>query len=294
MESRKANLFIVGAMKAGTTSFSEVLMKHPAIYTSPVKEPHYFVDGLPNSLYEPSRFFDLSKYFDKEFPNPLHITKVENDQHYAKIFSLVGVEKYLPDFSTAYLHAPESARLIQRYNPEAHIIILLRNPLKRAHSHYKMNLGKGREKRSFEDAMKVEIELYHQDNLSVFGYLGMSLYDKAVTRYKELFPNVKVISLESLLSNRQEELSRLAYFLDISPFSELDTIHKNEAKTLRFQKLFYLLKQLGLKDYFSRLLGTKFRQRLFRWFSSYKKNPIELSASTQKELEAIFNKESSI
>ncbi|MBZ0326149.1 MAG: sulfotransferase, partial [Altibacter sp.] len=47
METKKANLFIVGAMRAGTTSFVELLSKHPQIYVSPIKEPNYFVDRLP-------------------------------------------------------------------------------------------------------------------------------------------------------------------------------------------------------------------------------------------------------
>ena len=41
------NLFVVGAAKAGTTSLWRYLDQHPAIYMSPVKEPHYFSSFTP-------------------------------------------------------------------------------------------------------------------------------------------------------------------------------------------------------------------------------------------------------
>ena len=139
---RKVNLFVVGAMKAGTTSFMERLAGHPDVYVSPVKEPHYFINELPENLYEPSRFFDLDHYLMKDFPEPLHICKVERLEQYERIFSLAETQNYRAEGSTAYLHAPESAGLIHAYNPEAKLLLLVRDPLKRAYSHYQMDLGK--------------------------------------------------------------------------------------------------------------------------------------------------------
>jgi len=36
------NFFIVGAAKAGTTSLYSYLRRHPDVYMSPIKEPHWF------------------------------------------------------------------------------------------------------------------------------------------------------------------------------------------------------------------------------------------------------------
>ena len=68
-KKNKANLFIVGAMKAGTTSFNELLTNHPEIYFSPIKEPNYFINDQPKSIYEPSRFFNIDSYFKNQFPS---------------------------------------------------------------------------------------------------------------------------------------------------------------------------------------------------------------------------------
>ena len=56
------NFFIVGALKAGTTSLYFYLKRVPGIYMSPVKEPHFFaVETWPvNSRPKPIR--DEKKY----------------------------------------------------------------------------------------------------------------------------------------------------------------------------------------------------------------------------------------
>ena len=62
MNHMNVNLFVVGAMKAGTTSLIEILSNHSEIYVPPIKEPHFFVDTLPKSLYEPSQVYDEIEY----------------------------------------------------------------------------------------------------------------------------------------------------------------------------------------------------------------------------------------
>ncbi|WP_034257949.1 sulfotransferase family protein [Altibacter lentus] len=288
----KANLFIVGAMKAGTTSFIETLSTHPEIYVSPVKEPHYFVNELPAALYQDSRFFDLQRYLDHQFPEPLHITKIKTEAQYARLFSLARSETYRAEGSTAYLHAPETAGLIKEYNARAGILIILRDPFKRAFSHYKMNLSLGKEKRSFEKVMLSDLEKYDQGTLQWHSYLGMSCYDRAVRRFEQHFDRIHIIRFEDLMKHPQKVFSSLESFLGIIPFTPVTTEHKNESKALRFQKLFYILKQLGLKDYFSRIFSATFRQWLFRKVTKNKKQEMVLTETTRKRVEEVFKKES--
>jgi hypothetical protein len=293
-EAQKANLFVVGAMKAGTTSFIELLSRHAQIYCPPVKEPHFFVESLPKSLYEPSRFFNLSSYLEDDFPEPLHITKIETVSQYQQLYSLAKAETYRVDASTAYLHAEEAAERIHEYNSEANIIILLRDPLKRAFSHYKMDLGKGRVKDSFETLLKMDLEQYKNKQLHWYSYLGMSFYNKPIRRYQELFTKVLVISFENLVRNEPQTLGEIASFLEIEPFESNLVKHKNLTRKPSFPKLFYLLKRLGLKDYFSKLFSSTFKQWISRKTSSTETFEMELSEATRKELTQIFSKESQI
>lgn len=293
MESKKANLFVVGAMKAGTTFFTEILSQHPEVYLSPIKEPHYFIDSLPENLYEPSRFFSIENYFAKDFPTPLHIAKIEKLDQYQKLFSLASeAHLYRTEASTAYLHAPESAGLIHEYNPNAKIIILLREPIKRAFSHYNMDKGLGRVKMEFETLVKDEIVKYNNGALPWNSYLGMSFYNNAINRYQSFFEDVLVVNFEDLTKNKTGMLKAISEFLNINEFIAANVERTNETKQLRFQKVFYVLKKLGLKDYFSRIFSQNFRQRLFRLVSSNTKSELNISEQTQNDLTTIFNNES--
>lgn len=285
---------MVGAMKAGTTSFVEVLSQHPQLFVPPIKEPHYFVDSLPKELYEPSRFFDLAHYFETDFPQSLHITKVENNEHYKKLFSGAKTEQYLLDASTAYLHAQESARHIFKYNPNAKIIVLLRDPIKRAFSQYKMDVGLGMIRTSFEKMIIDDIENYNNGVLPWYTYLGMSLYARAVRRYQELFKDVLVLNFEDFIKYNDQFLNELTTFLDIEPFEKMEIDHKNEAMRPKFKNLFYALKQMGFKDYFSKVFSNNFKQWVFKVTSSKKGISMDLSEKIQEQLHEIFNNESKI
>lgn len=291
-DNSKVNLFVVGAMKAGTTSFVDLLSQHPDIYVPPIKEPHYFVTSLPKNLYEPSRFFNLDSYFENDFPKPLHIAKIELSEHYEQLYSNAGNSKYMLDASTAYLHAKEAAQKIYEYNPTAKIAIILRNPLERAYSHYKMDVGLGRINKSFEDVMLSDIAVYKQGSLSWYSYLGMSLYDGMIDNYRAVFTNILIVSSAMLFKDPIQSLKLVSNFLRLDDFDTPVMSQKNKTKTLRFQKVFYLLKQLGLKDYISKLFSVNFRQWIFRRVSKNQSPSIELTAETKKELDRIFKNES--
>ncbi len=292
MEDTRVNLFLIGAMKAGTTSFMELLSQHPKIYTSPIKEPHFFLDELPKILYEPSSFFNVNTYFEKDFPKPLHIVHVTDSEHYKKLFSLSKDEIYKLEGSTMYLHAPNVAEKIYEYNPDAKIVVLLRDPIKRAFSHYTMLVGLSRETRSFETVMQNDIDAYNNNKLPWYSCLGMSLYKEPIERFRKQFKSIQIVYFEDFTVNKLETLNNVFNFLDLEGLSRLDAINTNPTRKLRFKWGMYLLKKMGIKDYFSAIFSSKFKQKIFRLLSSSKKQTISLQTETLKALEEIFKKES--
>lgn len=278
-------------MKAGTTAFIDMIGQHSYIYVSPIKEPHYFVKSLPKSIYEPSRFFNIDTYFEKEFPKPLHIAKLESEEYYSRLFSLSTTKHaYLAEASTGYLHAPEAAKFIYEYNPFSKIIILVREPLARAFSHYKMDVAFGRTAMSFQEAIATNIEAYNEGNLSNWSYLGMSLYADNCKRYVECFGRhqVHILELKAYKEERANELNTLFKFLNI-PAESLVLPSKNTGKEIRFPKLFFFLKKWGLKDYFSYLVPKKLRQEIFKNLSSEKKSEMHLDEATLTSVNSIFS-----
>ena len=110
------NFFLVGAPKCGTTSLSLYLRKHPDIYISKPKEPHFFSDDINNGGVK-----DLSIYLD-----------CFND-------AKVGC-KTIGDASTLYLFSKTAIRNILEFNPDSRFIVMLRNPLEIAFSFHQLAL----------------------------------------------------------------------------------------------------------------------------------------------------------
>lgn len=288
----KVNLFVVGAMKAGTTSFVDWLSSHPQIYVPPIKEPHYFVKDISEKLYQPSRYFDLDRYFKKEFPAELHIANLKSADQYEQLYSLAGKQAYRVDASTMYLHAPEAPIGIKNYNPGAKIIILLRDPYKRMYSHYKMLYGLSREIRDFETVVIEELGAYKADMLKWHSTLNMSFYKKAVESYKNNFEHVMVIQLEDLIRDQDAVARDLQDFLglDIPLSNELP--HDNTSRVPVAGKLFYYLNKVGVKDLFSALFPSGFKQRLYRLLSKKPKGAPDLDPAIRSSLDKVFNIES--
>ena len=103
------DFFIVGAPRSGTTSLHEYLNKIPEIFMC-TKESGYF-----------------SKF---------SIGRVTTEQEYKNLYSNSENNQLIGESTAIYLRDPETPDLIYKANPKAKIIILLRDPIERAHSHY--------------------------------------------------------------------------------------------------------------------------------------------------------------
>ena len=285
----KVNLFIVGAMKAGTTSFNAMLTQHSKIYFSPIKEPNFFVNAIPKHIYSPSKFFSINSYFEKQFPKPLHIANIQNEILYSKLFSIASANhKYLAEGSTTYLHAHESCEKIYTYNPDAKIIILVRNGLKRAFSSYRMDVGLGRAASSFENELKKDWIAYQNGTLSNWSYLGMSLYAENVLRYQRLFKNnVLVISFEELISKEEESLKKVFSFLELD-YLPVKLSRTNESSNIRFSKGLSWFYKTGIKDVFSYILPVKMRHAAFNLLKRESSQAIDLSPDFNDMLIRLF------
>ncbi len=293
MSGKKANLFLVGAMKAGTTGLMDLLGRQEDIYVSPIKEPHFFAESLPKQLYDPSRFFSEENYFKQQFPEPHHIANLQHPEHYEQLFSLAENEQYRLEGSTMYLHAPGVAERIFGYNPEAKIIVVTRKPLARAFSHYRMLVGLSQEIRSFQTVMEAEIQQYHQGNLPWYSCLHMSFYDSPIETYESYFQEVQVVSFEDFISNKQKVGAELSDFLGVPLDFSMEGVAENKTRTPKAKGLLFVLKRLGLKDFFSWVFPSTFKHWLFGLISSGKRPEMELSEETRQALERIFEKESS-
>ena len=130
----KVDFFIVGAPKAGTTSLYYYLNEHPEIEMSTQKETDFFSD---------SAIQKQGLYYGKN--------RIDTEEKYNGLFNTQKKDVIFGEGSVSYLFYPTVAQEIKAYNPIAKIIIMLRNPIDRAFSHYLMDYRLGLVSDSFED-----------------------------------------------------------------------------------------------------------------------------------------------
>jgi len=275
-------------MRAGTTSLYRTLATHPSIYFTPIKEPNFFVKELPESLHKPNYHRNENRYFSETFPQHIHITHVKSLNNYGRLFSLAKKEEVvLMDASTAYLQSPGTANAIHEYNSKAKIIIIKRDPLERAYSHYLMDKGLGRTLSTFENILKKEIEQYESESLPWYSYIGMSSYKKAMHEYSSLFDQVLVLEFEKLISDPDKVLGEVYAFLNLEPNLPQSFENNNSRQEFKFSRLLYWMSKTGLMEPLRLLLPINLKQYIYGKLSK-ESNPINISQEIKAKLDLIW------
>ena len=130
----KVDFFIVGAPKAGTTSLYHYLNEHPQVEMSLQKEPDYFSEAAIQ---------EQGIYYGKN--------RIDTEEKYNTLFNTQKKDVIFGEGSVSYLFYPTVAQDIKAYNSMAKIIIMLRNPIDRAFSHYLMDFRLGLLSDRFKD-----------------------------------------------------------------------------------------------------------------------------------------------
>lgn len=118
MHTKQPSFFIVGAPKAGTTALSKYLGRHPEIFVPPRKELNYFNKGL------------------------VRVSPIKTLDEYLSFFA-EGKGKICGEASPVYLRTPNAAKEIHDFNPDAKIIIMLREPVSLLRSFHSQLLWNG-------------------------------------------------------------------------------------------------------------------------------------------------------
>lgn len=220
----KIDFFVVGAAKSGTTLLWSYLRNNSYI-------------SLPE---------------DPLYKEPAIFSSKKGKVSLKKYFSLLDHCKITGDFSTAYLSDPISAKKIYKHNPDAKIIILLRDPVFRAQSLYNWMTMEGYEYiSSFEKALRIEPRRWKNpsplmiENNYNYYYFSSGLYYEQVKRYTDLFKNVLFIKFSDLVKNPQEKYVVVCKFLNIKP-GKIISRKSNVSKKVISPKLQYCLRIISI------------------------------------------------
>lgn len=281
INATKPNFFIAGAAKAGTTALWSYLSQHPDIFLSKVKEPHYF-------------FLEKSELrFREDFKNRLgkgnqHQRFINSLEEYLELFPKSPSEKIIGEASASYLYSEKAAKAIFDFNPDAKVLIILRDPIERAFSHYLMNRRMGFSNLSFIDDFKKDLRKEEKGWGMSHLYLELGLYSEQLKRYISTFPeeNLMIILHEELKMNSLEQLNKIAEFLKIERFDFKTESRANQAMLPRNRMLLHWAQSSGLGKV---LPGS--------WISSLKglfynrKNLPQLEQKDRKELLPFFRQD---
>jgi hypothetical protein len=127
---------IIGGQRCGTTSLYNYLLEHPCVAGSFAKEVHYFDDNYSKG----------DTWYRAHFVTNLEAEKIRE----AKGYFMTG------EATPYYLFHPLVPERFVELLPKCKPIVLLRNPVDRAYSHYNMEVRKEREPLSFEKALASE------------------------------------------------------------------------------------------------------------------------------------------
>jgi hypothetical protein len=250
----KPNLFIVGQPKSGTTALHQFLGQHPQIFMSSIKEPHFFGSDFHQ---ESDLFYGNQRFFD-----------FREEAAYLKLFAKASSEKIAGESSTNYLYSQVAAREIYQFNPDAQIIIILREPAKylySLHSHYvkftEENEADFTKALSLEDARKQG--QFPSPRVTSPGYLYYServKYYEQVKRYYDLFgaAQIKVVVFEEFQSENDQVYREILEFLNVDPNFTPEYEAVNINKEVKFKAINNLVNNPLIKNISKNLLSQEF------------------------------------
>ncbi len=214
-------VYIAGVKKGGTTSLFHYLIAHPKVLPPFRKEVKFFL-----YMYRLGpRWYQANFPFRSQLNTHLTLDATPN-----------------------YLFDPFFAQRVARLNPQAKFIVLLRDPVRRALSHYFQNRRRGLEPLSLSEALRAEeqrlrtdlarhradpchpLTLYHR-----YGYQAEGRYAEQLERLWRYIPRAQTLVLrsETFFANPAAVLAEIGAFLGLEPWSVTFKVYKEGTYSLQ-------------------------------------------------------------
>lgn len=205
------DLIIIGAQRSGTSSLYSYLIANPAIERSHVKEVHYFDSHFQRGIL----------WYRAHFPMARHLESLAR---------ALGSKTIATEASPYYLSHPLAPHRVRGVLPQVKLVVLLRDPVDRALSHYHLSVRKGTERLSIEDAIEREPERLageHERLLAVplsnsaghrrHGYVARGQYAEQLERWLSVFPRDQLLILNTagLFDDPNRVLRRICEFAGV-------------------------------------------------------------------------------
>lgn len=212
--ANKVDFLVCGTQKGGTTALHNYLSQHKELYLPKQKELHYFDD---ESL---------------DWENPNH------ENYHSHFFNESSIGKIWGEITPIYMYWNNSMERIWQYNKKIKIIIILRNPITRAYSHWNMEKHRNADSLCFVKALEKEQErsrislpLQHR----VYSYIDRGFYSQQLRHILRFFPKDQLLVLrqEELIMEAEKILATTFNFLEVEN-QEIET--RNDIHALQYEE----------------------------------------------------------
>jgi hypothetical protein len=237
----------MGAQKGGTTALDRTLRQHPQIVLPFKKEMHYFdreitgVSGVRNLIFQGFMYANLV---------------LERKSFRSVVFG---------EITPIYMFWAPAHVNIYKYNKNIKMIFLLRDPIRRAYSHWAMERARGKEWLGFGEAIRKEWEsreslLGFQRSDRVRSYVRRGLYHYQISSLLKRFcmENMLFETSEEFRCMPERAVQRIFDFLQIDPCNvphQIAHTGRNvgeiEDKDKRYLRDIYYFDVMALKNDFA-------------------------------------------
>jgi hypothetical protein len=194
--SGSVRFLVAGVQKGGTSALFDHLLEVPGLQLPAIKEAHWFDDET----------------VDWSAPDPAR---------YHALFEADG--RLWGEATPIYIYWPQSLERIQRYDPAMRLILLFRDPVERAWSHWRMEYARGKETQPFawcirEGRARVD-DPTAPGHHRVFSYVERGFYGRQIERLLALFPRDQLLMLRSadLKADPEKTVRAVCAFLGVAP-----------------------------------------------------------------------------
>ena len=193
----RVSCIVAGVQKGGTTALFEYLTEEPGLACSRVKEVHFFDDET------------------QAWPAPDYAA------YHANFAPFDGRPRL--EATPIYLYWPNSLERIAAYNPAMRFIVMLRDPVERAWSHWKMEYARGVEAEPFAWCIREgRLRLFEAEPWGFHreqSYVERGFYGEQMARLYGLFPSKQVLvqRADELRADPARMLTRVRTFLGLAP-----------------------------------------------------------------------------
>ncbi|MGN6611756.1 MAG: sulfotransferase [Angustibacter sp.] len=257
------DFLVLGTKRGGTTSMWNYLLGHPGVLAmfppaENFKSPHYF-------------------YWHYDRGERWYRSHFATERQRRRSSGRTGQPVAAGEASPYYLYDPRVPARVRALMPDVRLVVMLRDPVERAYSHYKERVRAGVEDLSFEEALDAEParlagELermmtepgYYSRSHDWYSYRDRGIYLPQLQRWSEQFPAEQLLVLrsEDFYLDPAAQYDRVVSFLGLAPFALQGAERWNyrpaagmSDSTRQELEEFYAPHNAALEDYLGRPLG---------------------------------------